>query len=251
MQKIYTFLIIFSISLFFVTGCKKTTGSPSATAQPTDFLQLQSGKYIIYRLDSTEFVNFGIQTVVVSYQAMDVIDSLITDNLGRPSWRVFRYLSDTLGIQPWVANETYFITPTKQDVEVVENNLRYIKLVYPVVNGYNWSGNSYIDVTTDTFNVLTYMQGWNYVYDSVGLPFNALGGIVPNSITVNQQNDTIGSVGDIASFSEIDYSEEVYGKGIGLIYKNFLHQEYQPPNGSTSVGSTSGYGIRLNMISHN
>ena len=251
MKKIPLFFILVSTTLFYLEGCKKTTGSPSATLQPTNYMQLQSGKYIIYRLDSTEFVNFGTQTVVVSYQAMDVIDSLITDNLGRPSWRVFRYLSDTLGVQPWVPAETYLITPTKQDVEVVENNLRYIKLVYPIENGYNWSGNSYIDVTTDTFNVLTYMQGWNYVYDSVGLPFSALGGIVTNSITVNQVNDTIGTVGDAASFSEIDFSEEVYGQGIGLIYKNFLHQEYQPPNGSTSVGSTSGYGIRLNMLSHN
>jgi len=251
MKKILRLSLLFYMTLLIATGCKKITGSPSATIQPTDYLQLQSGKYIIYRLDSTEFVNFGTQTVVVSYQAMDVIDSLITDNLGRPTWRVYRYLSDTTGTQPWVPNETYMITPTKQDVEVVENNLRFIKLVYPVQNGYSWSGNSYIDVTTDTFNVLTYMQGWNYTYDSVGLPFTTLGGVVSNSLTVNQQNDSIGNLGDPTSFGEIDYSEEVYGQGIGLIYKNFLHQEYQPPNGSTSVGSTSGYGIRLNMLSHN
>jgi len=135
---------------------------------------------------------------------------------------------------------------------VVENNLRFIKLVYPVTNGYNWSGNSYIDATTDTFNVLTYMYQWTYTYDSIGASFNTLSGTVPNSLTVVQEPlTTIGDFSNPQQFSETDYSIEVYGKGIGLVYKQFLHQEFQPPNGNTSVGSTSGYGITLNMIDHN
>jgi hypothetical protein len=246
--------VLFIISLVLITagGCKKTVGTPSATIQPTDYLQLQVGKYVTYRLDSLQFVNFGSQDTIVSYQAMDVVDTLITDNLGRPSWRVIRYLSDTTGTAPWVPDITYMVTVTKQDVEVVENNLRFIKLVYPVSNGYNWSGNSYIDVTSDTFNVLTYMQGWNYTYDSVGLLFNTLGGTVANSLTVIQEPDiTNGDFSDPTRFSERDYSTEVYGKGIGLIYKSFLHQEYQPPNGGSNSGSNSGYGLTLNMIDHN
>lgn len=234
------------------TGCKKTYNTPSATIQPTDYLQLQVGKYVTYRLDSLQFKNFGTQDTIVSYQAKDVIDAAITDNLGRPSWRVVRYLSDTTGTAEWVPDITYMVTATKQDVEVVENNLRYIKLVYPVTDGYNWSGNSYIDATSDTFNVVTYLYGWTYTYDSIGMSYNTLMGSVANTLTVIQQPDvTIGDFSNPTQFSERDYSAEVYGKGIGLIYKSFIHQAYQPPNGSTSVGSTSGYGLTLNMIDHN
>ena len=221
------------------------------TDQVTDYLQLQPGKYITYRLDSLEYTNFGTVATTTSYQAMDIVDTLITDNLGRPSWRVIRYLSDTTGTAPWVNNETYMITATRQDVEVVENNLRFIKLVLPIVNGYSWNGNSYIDVTSDTFNVLTYLQGWSYTYDSLGSTFNTLGGPVPNTVTVNQRDETIGDPSDSTTYSERNYSEEIYGKGIGLIYKNFLHREFQPPNGSTPVSYTIGYGITLNMIDHN
>ncbi len=251
MKKLHLLFIV-SILLIIAASCKKTYNTPAASIQPTDYLQLQVGKYVTYRLDSLQFTNFGTQDTIVSYQAKDVIDAAITDNLGRPSWRVIRYLSDTTGTADWVPDITYIVTATKQDVEVVENNLRYIKLVYPVSNGYNWAGNSYIDATSDTFNVVTYLYGWNYTYNNVAKPFTVLSGTVDSTITVIQQPDmTIGDFSNPTQFSERDYSTEVYGKGIGLIYKSFLHQEFQPPNGATSVGSTSGYGLTLNMIDHN
>ncbi len=237
--------------LLTLSQCKKSTATVQSAAL-TDYLQLQPGKYITYRLDSTLFTNFGTQTTTVSYQAKDIIDTLITDALGRPSWRVIRYLRDTAGTQSWVTDQTYMITATREDVEVVDNNLRFIKLVLPVVNGYSWPGNSYIDVTTDTFNVVNYLQGWNYYYDSLGMPFVTPFGTVDSTLTVIQQPDvTNGDFTDPSRYSERNYSVEVYAKGIGLINKRFLHQEYQPPNGGTSVGSTSGYGLNLTMIDHN
>ncbi|MBS1917524.1 MAG: hypothetical protein JST87_14730 [Bacteroidetes bacterium] len=249
MKKFYLFFSIVFIGVVIMSGCKKTANFQ--TESLTDYLQLQSGKYITYRMDSTLFVNFGTQDTVISYLAKDMVDTTITDNLNRPSWRVIRYINDTAASGDWLSNETYMVTPTKQDVEVVENNMRYIKLVAPITDGYSWPGNSYIDATSDTFNVVTYLQGWNYTYDSVGMPFTTLWGTVPNSVTVQQRNEVIGDPTNPSIYSEINYSEEVYGKGIGLIYKNFFHAEFQPPNGGTSVGSWSGYGIRLNMVDHN
>jgi len=246
MKKLHVHILLFVFLLMLMNACKKTDNFQSD--QLADYFQLQVGKYITYRLDSLEFINFGTQDTIVSYLAKDVIDDSITDGLGRPSWRVIRYLSDTTGTQPWTPAEAYMVTVTRQDVEVVENNLRYIKLALPIVNGFSWLGNSYID-TRSLYSEYTYMDGWNYTYDSVGSPFNAFMGTIPNSITIDQVDNT-SNVGD-SSFIERDYSVEVYAKGIGLIYKNFLHSEYQPPNIGVPVGSTSGYGLTLNMVDHN
>ncbi|HTQ67042.1 MAG TPA: PKD domain-containing protein [Puia sp.] len=435
MNTKYRYSLLFAFIFLLSQGCKKTDTFQSEPL--SDYLQLQVGKYITYRLDSTVFVNFGTQQVINSYLAKDVIDDSITDNLGRPSWRVIRYISDTTGTQPWTPIETYMITATRQDVEVVENNLRFIKLVLPIVDGFSWKGNSYID-TKSIDPDFTYLDGWNYSYDSVGMPYSVLSGIVSNAVIVRQRdstgnedniiqppiavagasktitlptssvsldgsqstapngfivsyswaqiagpaaatltnfnsaiatasglqegqyvfqltvadnNNSIGqaqvkvivaasgntlplanagagqsiilpvnsvtvdgtasqapagsitsytwsqssgpSVATIATpnnavtninnltegtyvftlqikdntgavssdnvtivvgppvFSERDFSMEVYGKGIGLIYKNFIHTVYQPPNASVPVGSTSGYGIILNMVDHN
>jgi hypothetical protein len=246
------------IGLLICGSCKKNYNYPSG--QVTDYAQLQPGKYITYRLDSLVFINFGTQDTVISYLARDIIDSLLTDNLGRPSWRVIRYLSDTTGTQPWTVTETYMITPTRQALEVIENNMRYLKLELPIVDGFSWNGNSYIDTHTTYSNVpdlgswdYSYMAGWNYTYDSVGLSFNVLAGSIPGAITVQQANDSTGTPSNIVDslVSSVTYSEEIYAKGIGLIFKNSVYWQYQPPNVSEPVGSISGYGIRLNMVDHN
>jgi hypothetical protein len=255
MKKFYLY---FLPALLILSSCNKSYNYPSD--QVTDFAELQPGKYITYRLDSLVFINFGSQETIVSYLAKDVVDTLITDDLGRPSWRIIRYLSDTTGTLPWTPTETYMITPTRQALEVIENNLRYLKLELPVVNGFNWTGNSYIDTRTTYSDVpglgnwdYSYLDGWNYTYDSVGYPFTVLGGTVPNSVTVQEANDSTGTPSNIVDsvVSSLTYSEEIYGKGIGLIYKNQIYWQYQPPNVGSPQGSTLGYGIKLNMIDHN
>jgi hypothetical protein len=256
MKKLYFISCLF---LMMAILCCRKPNVNFQSPQLSDYLPLQAGKSITYRLDSLEFVNFGTERIIVSYQAMDIIDTTFNDNLGRPSWIVNRYLSDTTGTAPWTFNETYMITATRNDVEVVENNLRFIKLVLPVLNGFNWLGNSYIDTnvpidTNGTVNNdpdLSYFAGWTYIYANVGSPFTTLGGVVPNSVIVNQTNQYYGDSTNSSAPSGVTYSQEVYGNGIGLIYKNLIHWEYQPPNIQDADSSYFGYGIQLNMISHN
>jgi hypothetical protein len=256
MKKKYLLFILLAFLILY--SCRKSYNYPSA--QLTDYMQLEPGKYITYRLDSLVFINFGSQDTIISYLAMDVIDTLITDDLGRPSWRVIRYLSDTTGTAPWTPTETYMITPTRQAIEMIENNLRYLKLELPIVNGFSWNGNSYIDTRTTYTDVpglgnwdYSYMDGWSYTYDSVGYPYSVLGGTIPTTLTVQQASDSTGTPSSIVDsvVSSLTYSEEVYGKGIGLIYKNFIYWQYQPPNIGSPYGSQQGYGIKLNMIDHN
>jgi hypothetical protein len=247
MRKTKGLLVLIALVCSLISSCNKTYDYPSA--QITDYVQLQIGKYITYRLDSLQFINFGTQDTIVSYLARDVIDDTITDNLGRPSFRVIRYLSDTTGSAPWTPNETYMITPTRQALEVVENNMRYLKLEIPIVNGFTWLGNTYID-TNSPYTQAGYLDGWNYVYDSVGGPFTVPFGVISNTITIQQANDSTGPFID-SVYSALTFSEEVYGKNIGLIYKNLVTWQYQPPNVSVPVGSFSGFGLTLRMVDHN
>jgi hypothetical protein len=240
-------LIPFCALLLGIAGCSKSYNYPATPL--TDYMPLNVGKFIVYRLDSLIFINFGTTDTVFSYLAKDIIEDSITDNEGRPSLRVVRYISDTTGLLPWTPIETYMVTPTRNNIQVVENNLRFIKLVEPFVNAYTWQGNSYID-TRSAFSDFAYMDGWNYYYDSLSMPYSLPGQVVSNALIVQQDNDSSGSVADNV-FSTRTYSQEVYGRGIGLIYKNFLHWEYQPPNVNVPVGSYAGYGLKLTMVDHN
>lgn len=245
--KVYLFLII----LLTVSACKKSYYTYQ-TDQLTDYLSLQSGKTITYRMDSTNFTFFGTTRTVTSYLVQDVIDTTILDNLGRPTWRVFRYITDTAQSQPWTSLETYTITPTINTIEVNENNLRYLKLALPLTDGFSWQGNSYIGTTSGNSGTdLSYLNGWNYTYDSIGASYNVAAGSIPNTLIVRQDDEYLPDSTNLSSPSYRTYSIEVYAKGIGLIYKDFLHWFYQPPNNTNSAGYKTGYGIRLSMISHN
>jgi hypothetical protein len=246
MRRRFCRYTILSFLIIIIYSCNKN--NPLITDTPADYYPMHVGNYIIYRMDSLKFVNVGSQDSVISYHAKEVVDDTITDNLGRLSYRVIRYLSDTNEIAEWTPSIAYMVTPLPGSVEVVENNLRFIKMITPVQDGITWLGNAYIDTKSDDSPV-PYMDGWNYIYSSTGMPFNVLAGTVPMSVIVNEANNVSG-LGD-SSYTQTIFSEEVYGKNIGLIYKRFLYSVYQSPNVEYPAGATIGYGLTFNMVSHN
>lgn len=247
MKKTFTRLTLLSAIVLVLTQCNKT--GTLETDAPEDYLQLQVGKYVIYRLDSMKFVN--LDTVKTAYQVKDEIDGQVTDNLGRPTWRVVRSKRDLAGTQPWAISFTYWITPTRETVEVIEDNFRYMKLKLPVTEGFNWKGNTYISLySSDPDWDYRFLDDWDYTYENVGGSFSTLSGEVPNTITVNQRDETLGFPNDPQGYSERNFAVEVYGKGIGLVYKDFVHMQYQPASGGNPAYRI-GWGIKLNMISHN
>lgn len=216
--------LIVLLSLF---SCNKVEKFPSEDL--SEYTNLQVGKYIRYNLDSMRFVFFGQKDTTISYQAKDVVEAAITDNLGRPSWRVVRYLRDSASRneRDWRPSMAYMITPTRESLEVIENNQRFQKLKLPINNGFSWKGNSYIDTYNDYS--MHFLNGWDYTYENVGGTFTDSGRTsIENTVTVNQADleTNIGSA--TASIIQKIFSKEVYAKNIGLVYKNLITWEYQP-----------------------
>lgn len=160
-------LVIIVVSFF---SCKRNI-EVFQTEPLSDYIPLNTGKYITYRLDSTVFTNFGGQTEIHSYQVKHVIESQITDNLGRPSYRVFRYLRDSAGAQPWIPAGSYFITPASDQIEVIEDNLRFVKMHLPITLGFEWKGNQYLGSepysSLYSFGNDDYMYTWEYHYENL------------------------------------------------------------------------------------
>ena len=242
------FIGLFFISLFFIS-CKKEKDSFSSESV-NDYFPLQVGKYITYQLDSTLFINFGQKDTVVSYQVQDKVDAQLTDNLGRPAYRIIRYIRKDSS-KDWVANNTFMAIATFNSLEYIENNLRILKLEIPVKQGFSWKGNSYID-TYSINSDLKYMDDWDYVYDSVDVPLTINSINIDSTVKVTERDEFLGQDPSIpgTQYAEKTYALEKYGKGIGLIYREFLHWEYQ--GGETGVpGYFVGYGIKLSIIDHN
>jgi hypothetical protein len=238
-------LLIIVILSFSIISCSKTEQYP--TPSISDYLPLQTGKYITYQLDSTIFINFGTKDTTISYQVKYVTDSLIADNTGRPAYRIFRYIRKTPN-DAWISDATMMAINTGISLEWIENNLRFVKLRTPITENYNWKGHTFID-TYSANSQLQYMDGWDYTYTRLDGIDTLQNKIYTGTLTVNQRDEIIGIPDDPDSYSEINFGQEKYAKGIGLIYKKFFHSEYQPGNGGYFADGS--YGVTYTIIDHN
>ncbi len=238
--------LVFLAAVFF-SACKKSTETLNLTPV-SEYSPLEVGKYITYQLDSFRYLPFSLQGVTISFQAKYIVDGEVTDNLGRPAYRIVRQIRKN-PTDAWVNDNSFTAVPGDESYEFVDDNLRFLKLRGPVKDGYTWKGNSYIN-TTSQYSDFIYLQDWDYTYDSVGAPLT-LGAInLDNTIKVAQRDEVVGNPEDPASYSEVNYGVEYYAKGIGLVYRKFLHTQYQPNSGNPFYEPDSK-GVTLTMIDHN
>lgn len=245
--------LLLLISFTALIGCKKETET-FETESLADYLPAQTGKYITYRIDSTLFTNFGTTTVVHSYQEKHQVDQLTTDNSGRPAYRVFRFVRDTDGKEAWAPSGSYYIVAGTNTMEVVENNLRFIKLAAPIKQDNTWKGNRFLP--TDPYGSYSFsnddnMADWDYTYTSTGETITLNGKTINDVITVQQADESANApVTQPAAYGYINYLVDKYAKGIGLVYEELTMWEYQPNTGGGG-GYKTGFGVKRSMIDHN
>lgn len=244
--------LYFLMCMIFVglISCKKSFDVISSE-EVSNYIPLQVGKYIIYQLDSTVYTNLGSTKEIHSYIIKDTIQSITTDNLGRKAYRILRFQRSSSDTNNWTHLDAYLAIADSTSLEWIESNKRFIKMKAPIKNGFSWKGNSYIN--TISFPDATFLNGWTYTYDKINTPLKLNNIIIPSTISILQNNDTIGNPSNKKVYSEINYSKEIYGRNIGLIFKEFTHQVWQPGNANNPSGyfEESSYGIKFSILRHN
>ena len=240
---------------FSISSCGKET-EEFTTEAIADYMPLAVGKYITYRLDSTVFTNVGRSEETHKYQVKHLIDAAVVDNINRPSFRVQRFLRDSAGTQPWVENGTYFITALTDQVEVIEDNLRFIKLHLPLKQNTDWKGNRYLSdnpyASLYTFSNDDNMNDWDYNIDQFDAALSVGGQSINNVYTVFQIDEAFNApVTNPALYGTRTLAAEKYAKGIGMVTRDFVLWEYQPNTGGSGGGFKVGFGIKMWMIDHN
>jgi hypothetical protein len=146
-------LFAFSFCCLFITSCKKD--EPVYVDAGYDYFPVKIGHTLIYDVDSIVYDDFFVPTRIDTFrfQIREVIESQFTDNSGKPALRIerFKRTNDTLNwniANVWVAN----LTATT--AERVENNTRYLKLVFAARAGRTWDGNTY---NTDDEQIYEYV----------------------------------------------------------------------------------------------
>ena len=248
MKQISPLLFIIAL-IVTVSSCKKST-EEIETPELETYFPLTTGKYITYALDSLVYVNFGAGSEIHSYEVKYEVDARVTDNLGRPAYRIYRYIRNTSADQ-WRPDATFIAVNAATGLEFIEDNMRFVKLRLPIREGYSWKGNTFID-TYSLLSPVKYLDDWDYIYENVGASEQIGNFTFENTITVNHRDEIIGNPADPDSYAEVNYSQEKFAKGIGMVYRKFLHTEYQPPvPGLGGYFVDGSYGVTYTMIDHN
>lgn len=252
MKRLIAPLAIVALMALTFGGCSKQTDTYQTSPLTDYYITLEPGKYIHYLLDSTLYIEFGQKDTTVHYEAKDVVDAPITDGLGRAGWRLLRYLRPVGSTDEaaWDLRLTYFVIPTHEKLEVIENNLRFIKMTAPVQEGNTWHGNVYLpDHPYEQFyGILSDagLQSWDYTYQDHYVTENINNVDYDSTFTVHQVDEEEYT----PALDFKNYWVEKYAKGVGLIYKEMIMWEHQPAIG-TKPDYWQGFGIKLSIIGHN
>ncbi len=225
------------------------------TEQISEYLPLQVGKYITYRLDSTVFTVSGTKTEVHKYQVKHTVAKEMLDDAGNKTYLIQRAINNEAASGAWTNNGNYYITPAEKSIDVIDNNLRVTVLQAPLKADFNWNGNSRL-----AFNAYEQLfdfsvagketNKWNFRYEGMS-NFSYGGRDYPNVWTVAQHSDSLNippTPNSVIGYKEV--STEKYAKGVGLVFKNFQLYEYEVSSGS-AVPQYKGFGITQWMVDHN
>ncbi len=146
------------------------------------------------------------------YQLREVKESRFNDDQNRPSIRLERYIRTDV-TQPWVIHSVWYSTRTERGFETMEENLRYLRLVFPVNADQRWNG-----------NVHNTLSNWNYRYLDLHRPMTIGGLSYDSTLTVLQRN--------VRNFVEQQHAFEIYAAGRGLVQKKLV--DVTLINGDTS-----------------
>ncbi len=245
------FLCSLSVLLLLFACKSKTVLEDFQLDYGYDYFPLEIGKYWEYSVDSILFDTTGMGVVIEetsSFLREEVVDTF-RDNKNRLVYTIERfYRPDEMTV--WTVQSVSYALLDGTQLEVVDNNLRYIRMVFPLEDGEIWDGNQFIDPTTMITikgELLEIFKGWNYEIESLG----------EVDVIDNVTYDEVLSITQAASENVIELREssEKYARGIGLIHREMRILDTQCISGCEGLAWESkaqkGFTLVQSLIAHN
>ena len=230
-------LILVTCGLLFFACNEATVKENLEIAKGVDYYPIEVGKFISYQLDSIIYSGISGSECVFARDTFstllkeEVVD-VFEDNTGDLNYIVERYTRPDEN-SVWAVKDVWNTKITNTKVERVEENLRFIKMVFPVREGATWNGNGFFQDTTTVLGgeTIDFYEHWSdeYEFDSVDQPEEINGMMFDSVMTVIQSAPSTNKINHRVSI-------EKYARGVGLIYKEMLILDTQCKIGETACG---------------
>ena len=214
-------------SLF--AGCKKD--EVPAADLGYGYYPNKVGAWIEYQVDSLWRDDAANVRDSVSYRLMEKVVEAYTDPVGRPAWRIHRFIRNAN--DEWVVRDVWTRTVDAYAAEMMEENNRRLKLSFPVSTGRSWNMNVYntedpLEVTHREIGTARTVNGLTFAKTTL-----VKSTVVPNLV-------------DTLIFSER------YADGVGMIEKRWVDTNTQTTTVSgpppVLVQRTKGWYLTMTVV---
>lgn len=216
LQKYFRYLLAFLFAIPLFQGCKKDTVIPPDPYY-REYFTAEVGNYIVYQCDSIVYDDFNGTIDTFSFKIKEYYESEFIDNSGRSAIRIERY-KQAENSSTWTLKDVWQVVKSDSQVEKVEEDIRFIKLNFPVIDEKTWN-----------INAINSLDPRMVAYKDVHKQFATDSLSFDSTVTV-ENTDPQNLINEYRD-------TEIFAKGLGMVYKRFVDVKYVTP---PAIGVESG-----------
>lgn len=210
MSRFFKYGLLGSIVMMLLfLSCQKDNPLPPAINYGYNYFPNTLKYYVIYNVDSMVRNTYRANPdTSYSYQIKEKIDSFYIDGSGRQTQKVVRYKRSD-NTKPWVIEKVWSANRTTMNAQRDEDNITYVRLIFPVTLNATWNGNAY--------NTINNNDGSSYQYTSVDKPFSLNNANFDSTLIVIEDSTQ--------NFVSHRFYMERYARNVGRIYRKYIDLE--------------------------
>ncbi len=213
-MKQLRFLMFISV-IFSIISCGGKYEEYKLGDSGKQYFPLEIGNTWVYSVDSIVYDNRGVD-IDTSHSIIKevVVDSFI-DGEGDTNYTISRFKKEN---NSWVKIKDWYGLVKDKHAIRIEENLRFIRMTFPVRKNIYWDGNSFIDSENLIVKIagepIKMYDNWRYGYVQVD-----------TSVTVNDiKYNSVHTVLECDTENRLNrrFSQAKYAKNVGLIYRKMI-----------------------------
>ncbi len=198
-----SFILCLVPALLLSVACEKE--NEKLPGRKLGYFPVEPGNSVTYKVRRMEHDSALQKHDTDRYFIRRKITETFIDNEGRQSYRVERFRKDSMKGQ-WKIQDVWVANRNRKRAELVEENRRFTKLVFPIDKGKRWDGNAYNDLPEQ-----------EYKYRDIHNSRTIGGEKLDSTVKVLQK--------DVENLIQRKFMLEVYAMGIGMVKKEDIDLE--------------------------
>jgi hypothetical protein len=142
--KLFFKLGIFGLAILGWMGCTETIEEPRPIDFNYSYFPIKLGAEYIYQSDSIVYNNGGLNIDTFSSQIREVVQDSFLNIDGEIEYTLARYYR-RIATQEWTPINRWSIGRNAEFATRTEENLKFVKMIFPPKLGLRWNGNRFFD----------------------------------------------------------------------------------------------------------